>query len=534
MKYCILVCDNVHEEGVRLFVQRPDFQVDLQSDLAGDSFKSKLTECHALIVRSATKVTSDVLKAAANLKVVGRAGTGVDNIDVQEATRRGIVVMNTPGGNTVAAAEQTIALIMAAHRHIPQAAASMKLGKWEKKRFQGREMAGKTLGVIGLGRIGSLVAERGRNGLKMSVLGYDPVTTPETASRLGARLCSLDELYRSSDVITVHTPLSKETEGLIDAKAFAKMKEGVIIVNCARGGIIDETALLEALQSGKIACAALDVFKQTPPSLHPLVDHPRVIATPHLGASTGEAQVNVAVSIAKQIIDYLEKGVIRNAVNVPAIDASQMALIGPYLDLAHRLAQFLARISSTGIKAVEVEYRGDLAKWDFHPITNAALVGMLSGFEGSEVNTVNASVIAAHRGIGVSETTVDEGADSGSSLRIRATFVDGTDLSVQGALIGRIGYEPRITGIDEFVTEAVPEGPMLIVKNRDVPGMIAGMSGALAEAKINIAQMNLSRDRVGGIAVSILNIDSPAVESTLDRIRGIEGITSVRQVIVDS
>lgn len=534
MNFSILVCDNVHQEGVNLLLQRTGFRVELNADPSPDSLRPKLAECHALVVRSATKVTGELLQGAPNLKVIGRAGTGVDNIDVNEATRRGIVVMNTPGGNTVAAAEQTIALIMAAHRHIPQAVASMKMGKWEKKRFQGREMAGKTLGVIGLGRIGSLVAERGRHGLKMNVLGYDPVTTPETAARLGARLCSLDELYEGSDVITVHTPLSKDTEGLIDARAFGKMKEGVVIVNCARGGIIDEEALLEALESGKIACAALDVFKQTPPSLHPLVEHPAVIATPHLGASTGEAQVNVAVSIAKQIIDYLEQGLIRNAVNVPAIDASQIAVIGPYLDLARRMAQFLARISPAGIKAMEVEYRGEIAKWDFHPITNAALVGLLSGFEGSEVNTVNASMIAEQRGIGVSETTVEEAAEPGSSLRIRAGFVNGTCLSVQGALIGRVGYEPRITGIDEFITEAVPAGPMLIVRNRDLPGMIAGMSGALAAARINIAQMNLSRDRVGGMAMSILNLDSPADESTLDTIRGIEGITSVEQVIVDS
>ncbi len=533
MEYRILVCDNVHQEGVNLLVQRPGFRVDVNTDPSPDTLKAKIAECHALVVRSAAKVTEDLLKAAHNLKVVGRAGTGVDNIDVPEATRRGIVVMNTPGGNTVAAAEQTIALIMAAHRHIPQAVASMKTGKWEKKRFQGREMAGKTLGVIGLGRIGSMVAERGRHGLKMKVLGYDPVTTPETAARLGAKLGTLEELYQKSDVITVHTPLSKETEGLIDARAFARMKDGVIIVNCARGGIIDEQALLEALESGRIACAALDVFKQTPPAVHPLVIHPRVIATPHLGASTGEAQVNVAVSIAKQIIDYLEKGVIRNAVNVPAIDASQMAVIGPYLDLAHRLAQFLARIAPAGINAMEVQYRGEIAKSNFRPITNAALVGMLSGVEGAEVNEVNASVIAEQRGIGVSETTVGEGAEPGSSLRLRATFVDGNCLSVHGALIGRVGYEPRITGIDEFVTEAVPYGPMLIVQNRDVPGMIAGMSGALAAAGINIAQMNLSRDRVGGMAMSILNLDSPAEESTLESVRGIEGITSVKQVIVD-
>jgi D-3-phosphoglycerate dehydrogenase / 2-oxoglutarate reductase len=342
MAYNILVADNVHEQGIKLFRESPDFHVDVRIGLPGDALKALLERYQALVIRSETKVTADVLAAGSNLRVIGRAGTGLDNVDVPEATRRGIVVMNTPGGNAMATAEHTIALIMAAHRHIPQAVASMKTGKWEKKKFQGTEMAGRTLGVIGLGRIGSLVAARASRGLKMNVIGYDPVTTPAAAAQLGVKLVGLEEIFRRADVLTVHTPLNKETRGLVDAAAFAKMKDGVIVVNCARGGIIDEDALLSALESGKAAAAALDVYSQTPPGPGPLVAHPRVLATPHLGASTGEAQINVAVTICEQIIDYLRNGVVRNAANVPTVDARDLLRLGPYLDLGSRLARFLA------------------------------------------------------------------------------------------------------------------------------------------------------------------------------------------------
>ncbi len=533
MEYRILVLDNVHEDGINRLVARPGFQVDVRAGLTSDALKETVGHYQALVIRSTTRVTEDIIDSARNLKVIGRAGTGVDNVDVAAATRRGIVVMNTPGGNAMSTAEHTLAMIMAAHRHIPLATESMKMGKWEKKKFQGREMAGRTLGVIGLGRIGSLVGMRARRGLKLDVIGHDPATTTQAASQLGVRLVSLDELFTRADIITVHTPLSSETQGLVGDRAFEMMKDGVIIVNCARGGIVDETALLKALESGKVAAAALDDFASIPPGASPLVAHPRVIATPHLGASTREAQIDVAVQIAEQIIDYLERGVIRNAVNVPAIDSGQMARLGPYLDLARRLAEFLGRLTPEGMIEMEVETRGDVAAWDIKPLTNAALVGLLSRYEGTELNEVNAPVIAQERGIRVLETTAPETARNGPSLVIRTRCADGTSLSVQGALIERVGYEPRIIGIDHFVTEAVPAGPMLIVTNRDIPGMIAGVSGALARSGINIAQMNLSRESIGGKAISILNLDSPADEETLNAIRGIDGILSVKQVVLD-
>lgn len=534
MSYRVLVSDNLHQQGIELFASRPGFYVEVCTGLSSDALKEAIGTFHALIIRSATKVTAEVLAAATDLKVIGRAGTGLDNVDVNEATRRGVVVMNTPGGNSVAAAEHTIALIMAAHRHIPAANASMKAGKWEKKSFQGREMAGRTLGVIGLGKIGTLVGQRAVRGLKMKVLGYDPVTTSEVAAQAGVTLTTLEDMFRRSDVITVHTPLNEETRNLIDSSAFSVMKDGVMIINCARGGIIDEQALLDGLESGKVSAAALDVFAVTPPGDHPLVRHPRVIATPHVGASTGEAQLNVAVAVARQVIDYLEKGTVRNAVNVPAIDMTLGHRIGPYIELADKLAQFLSGLAPAGVTELSIEYLGEIAFWDTKPMSNAALVGLLKRFEGMDVNQVNAPVIAEDRGIRVLATTMKERSEHGSSLRIGIRCADGTFLSVQGALIQRIGFEPRIIGIDEFVTEAVPAGAMLIVTNRDIPGMIAGVSGALAAGGINIAQMNLSRECRGGRAMSILNLDNPAEEATLEAIRRIPGILAAKQVLLDS
>jgi D-3-phosphoglycerate dehydrogenase / 2-oxoglutarate reductase len=533
MTYRILVSDNLHPKGVALFQDTDAFQVDVKTDLKPDQLLEIIGEYHGMVIRSATKVTADLLKRAANLKVVGRAGTGLDNVDIAEAGRRGVAVMNTPGGNSEAAAEHALSLIMAAHRHIPQAAESMKSGKWEKKKFQGREMAGKTVGVIGLGKIGGIVAKRASKGLKMRVLGFDPVTTPEVASQVGATLASLDEIYERSDVITVHTPLSDETRDLINADAFAKMKDNVILVNCARGGIVNEADLLQALESGKVAAAALDVFVDKQPGQSDLVMHPRVIATPHLGASTEEAQVNVAISVAEQIIDFLRDGIVRNAVNVPAVGPADRAKVEPYLDLSLKLAAFAASLVTGGVTEMDVEYRGPLADWDLRPITNAALVGLLSRSEGGDVNYVNAPFIAKDRGIRVSETTRKNGTEHGSSLAIKVTGTKGPPVTVLGALIQRIGYEPRIIGIDNYVTEAVPAGPMLIVTNDDVPGMIAGMAGVLATNRINIAQMNLSREAAGGTALSIINIDSVIDESVVKQILDIKGILSVKQVVLD-
>jgi D-3-phosphoglycerate dehydrogenase len=534
MTYRILVSDKLHQQGIDYFLSDVDFDVDVKTGLSQEALAEIISDYDGLVIRSDTRVTRQVLAKAAKLKVIGRAGTGLDNVDIPEATRRGIVVMNTPGGNSEAAAELTLALIMAVHRHIPQAVASMKMGRWEKKKFQGRELSGKMLGVIGLGKIGAIVTKRAVRGLKMAVLAYDPAMTDAATAQLGAKPTSLEEIYRKSDVITVHTPLNDSTRGLIGPDAFKLMKDGVVIVNCARGGIVDENALLDALNSGKVFGAALDDFTLKPPGNSELVVHPRVITTPHLGASTGEAQVTVALAIAEQMVAYLREGIVKNAANAPVVDPATRVKMMSYMDLARRLGQFVGGLLSSPVAEMEVEYLGEIASWsNAGPITNAALLGLLAHYEGTEVNYVNARLIAEDRGIKVLETTRHESSHSGATLAVTVRSGDAETLRVLGALIRRIGDEPRIIGIDEFVTEAVPAGPMLVVSNRDIPGVVAGVSGALAAHKINIGQMNLSRDRQGGMALSIINIDTPADENIMGAIEKIGGIVSVRQVILD-
>lgn len=532
MEFRVLVSDNVHDAGIDIFRNTDGFQVDVKQGLSPEELKAVIGQYHALVIRSATKVTADVLAEASELKVIGRAGAGLDNVDLSEATRRGIAVMNTPGENSVAAAEHTIGLIMAMHRHLPQAVASMKEGRWDKKKYQGREMAGKTLGVVGLGKIGSHVARLASRGLKMKVLAYDPAVTADAALQFGATLTTLDDLIAESDVVSLHVPLKDGTRNLIDREAIAKMKDSVMIVNAARGGIIDEDALLAGLESGKIAAAGLDVFSVQPPGDRAVVMHPKVTATPHLGASTTEAQINVAVAVARQIVDYLRDGIVRNAVNAPAVVSSEFPRLSPYMELSERLGRFIGSLVTGTITEMEVEYHGELATWDFEPITNAAVAGLLSNFEEDEVNQVNASFLAGNRGIRVSQTTRHERKDHASSVIIRTVCTEASTRSVEGTLIHREALEPRIISIDGFVTEAVPAGPMLVITNRDIPGMICGITHALAARSINIAQMNLSRDRPGGTALSIVNIDEPADDETLDNIRNVAGVLTVHQCLL--
>ncbi len=533
MTHRILVCDNLDKRGLDLLSAQEDLLLDVRGPVPPPELAEIIGDYEGLVVRSATVVTPAVLERAAKLKLIGRAGTGVDNIDVKEATRRGVVVMNAPGGNARSAAEHAVSLIAALHRDLHQAVASVKAGRWEKKKFQGTEMTGRTLGVIGLGRIGSIVAKAARQCLKMNVIGYDTMVTAEAAAQIGAGLVSLDELFTQSDVITLHTPLSPETSNLLDDRAFEKMKDGVFVVNCARGGIVDEDALLRAVKSGKVAKAALDVFAAEPPSGE-LITHPAVLTTPHLGASTDEAQEHVATQIADQIVDYFAHGIVRNAVNFPTSDPTWGPRMRAFLDLAGRLGKFAGHLAARNISRVEVEYQGKMITGrDVKPVTAAALVGLLSLSAGEEVNPVNAWLIAEERGIRVSETKSEEGDEYGSSVIVRVTSSDGACRSLQGALLRRKGFEPRIIGIDDFVTEAVPAGPMLVVVNRDIPGVVHGITGPLARRGINIAQMNLSRLVMGGIAISIINIDSPADEATLRSVSDIDGIVSVQQVILD-
>lgn len=519
----VLVSDSLSPRGVEILRSAEGIEVDVKTGLKPEELKEILGQYDALVIRSATKVTADVLARAANLKVIGRAGMGVDNVDVAEATKRGIVVMNTPGGNSVTTAEHALALMMSLVRNIPQADASMKQGKWEKKKFQGHELCGKTLGVVGLGNIGSIVADRAL-GLKMKVVGYDPYLSQERAAELGVELVSLEELFRRADIVTIHVPLLDETRNLINRDTLAKMKDGVYLVCAARGGIVEEDALLEALEGGKVAGAALDVFREEPPGLTPLVAHPRVVCTPHLGASTVEAQEAVAVQVAEQIVDYLERGIIRNAVNVPSVPPEILNQMAPYLDLARSLGRLQAQLGVEGLRAVDLQYSGRIAEGRTGLVTAAALEGLLSASLGERVNLVNAPVIARERGIRVSETTAKNGEDYSAMMRLAVETAQGR-FSLAGAIFGR--KEPRIVEIDGIPIEAIPRGHLLVFWNYDRPGLVGSIGTTLGRHAINIGQMQFGREAPGGRAVTVVNVDAPVPEEVLGELKELPNVVSV-------
>lgn len=526
MAYRVLVSDSLAEEGIEVFRQAEGVEVDVETGLSPDELKAVIVDYDAIAIRSATKLTAEIIEAAQRLKVIGRAGIGVDNVDLDAATRKGIVVMNTPEGNTITTAEHTISMLLALARRIPQATASVKAGKWEKKKFMGTEVFNKTLGIIGMGRIGKIVADRA-HGLHMNVIAYDPFLSPEVVTKLGVEMVSLDELLARSDFITVHTPKTKETINLLDEKAFKKMKKGVYVLNCARGGIINETALYNALVSGKVAGAALDVFEKEPPENNPLIGLEQVICTPHLGASTEEAQVNVAVAVAEQIVDFLIRGTVKNAVNVPSVSAEILPHISPYLHLAEKLGSFTAQIIQGGVKEVHLQYTGDVAQYGVGPITSALLKGFLSPILSGNVNFVNAPHLAKARGIKVTESVTEKHEDYTNLITIKAVS-DMEELSVSGALLGR--RNPRILRINNFLVEAVPEGNILFIYNEDRPGVIGNIGTTLGRNKINIGMMQFGRDRLGGMAVSLLHLDDPIEKSILEEIQRLEHIVRVIQV----
>ncbi len=420
----ILVSDPLAPQGLELFQRAPGFDVDVRLELKPAELIGLIGDYQGLVIRSGTKVTSEVVEAAQNLKVIGRAGVGVENVDVEAASKKGIVVMNTPGGNDVTTAEHTISLMMSLARHIPQAVASLKMGKWTREKFMGVELCNKTLGIIGLGNVGRIVAERAL-GFRMKVIAHDPFVPTESAARLGVEVVSLDEIYERSDFITVHTPMTNETRGLINSNSFAKMKTGVRIINCARGGIVDEEDLLQALQEGKVAGAALDVFvEEPPPPDHPLLMMDQVISTPHLGASTGEAQLNVAIAVAQQMIDFLSRGIIRYAVNVPSVSPELLSTLRPYLSLAEKLGSLQVQMLATLPKEVQIEYGGEVTQYDVAPLTLAVLKGILTPMMESSVNYVNAPVVARERGIKVIESKSSRAGDFASSITVRVKTKD--------------------------------------------------------------------------------------------------------------
>jgi len=520
----VLVSDELADVGIKMFDEAEGVAVDVKIGLPPKALKAIIKAYDALVIRSATKVTENLLKAATQLKVIGRAGIGLDNVDIPAATKRGIVVMNTPSGNVITTAEHSIAMMLSLSRNIPQGTGSLKAGRWEKRALQGREVFNKTLGVIGYGRVGSIVADRAR-GLKMRVIVHDPYANKELVEQAGFELVSLKELYKRSDYITVHVPKLKETTNLIDKKAFALMKPGVMIINCARGGIVKEKDLVDALKSGKVGGAALDVFETEPPGASPLFDFDNVIFTPHLGASTAEAQTNIAVAVAEQIISYLQSGTIINAVNVPSVTGALLAKLQPYLTLAERMGCLQAQLAKGAIKTVTIKYLGDFQGLDLMPITTAALKGLLTPFLKDDVNSVNAPVIAKERGIKVTESRSVDAQDFTNLITMHTTASKGSN-TVSGTIFGK--HEPRIVRINNFRLEVIPEGHLLLIYNIDEPGAIGSIGTVLGQHKINIARMHVSRERKdGGQNVIFLDTDTSAPPETLKELRALSVVKSV-------
>ena len=520
----VLVTDPIAREGIDI-LQEAKIEVEERLGLSPDELMEAIKGVHGLIIRSGTKVTRDLVNAADKLKVVGRAGTGLDNVDIDSCNKRGVVVMNTPGGNTDSAAEHTIAMIMAVSRHIPQATASMKAGRWEKKKFLGQEVAGKTLGIIGIGRIGSIVAQLAQ-GLRMKVVAFDPHIRPELVEKMGGRLLDLDELLACSDYISIHTPLTPETKGLLNKELFQKMKDGVILVNCARGGIVNEDDLYEALRSGKVRAAALDVFEREPTTLeNRLFGLDNFICTPHLGASTMEAQENVAVAVARQIRDYLLKGEVKNAVNVPSVTGEALVQLGPYIRLSEKLGAFHAQILEGPIEEVEIVYQGDVAAMDTKPVTIAMLKELLAPALREDINFVNAPIIAEERGIKVTESRSSTAEDFTNLITVKVR-AGNTEKLLSGTIFGK--KEPRLVRINDFRLEAVPEGHMLLIYNEDRPGVIGRIGITLGEAGINIARMQVGQDPSHKRNVILLTTDEVVPGATLEELLAQEGVTQVR------
>ena len=523
----ILVADQIASNGIEILQAHDAVDVSVQTGLTPDALCAVLPSYDGLIVRSATKVTADVIDAGTSLQIIGRAGIGVDNIDVEAATRRGIVVMNTPEGNTNTAAEHTISMLLALSRAIPQASAEVKAGVWERHKFLGVEVVNKTLGVVGLGRVGTLVVRKAQ-GLGMQTIAYDPYISHDAAQRLGVELMSLPDLLQRADYVTVHTPMTAETNALIGRDELKGVKPGVQIINCARGGIIDEAALYDALVNGTVAGAALDVFVQEPPPAdHPLLQLDNVICTPHLGAQTGEAQERVAIGVAEQMLDFFVHGQIRNAVNMPNLDAESYHALQPYLALATRLGAFQVQRLEGGITDVTVSYSGEIVALGVKPMTAAVLCGVLGHFLGQQVNYVNAAFLARERGIRVVERQQQDPEDYASLIDVEV----GTESQrgrVAGTLFGR--DDARIVAIDNFAIEAVPEGHMLLFSNQDTPGVIGRIGTIFGNANINIAGFRLGRTAPHGTAVCVVNVDSAIPPDVLDAIRDLPNLIYAKTV----
>ncbi|MEX1140555.1 MAG: phosphoglycerate dehydrogenase [Bacteroidota bacterium] len=521
----VLIADQVDKVCSDVF-RREGFEVIESPGLTLDALKEKIRDADALVVRSATQVTADVLAAGTCLKVIGRAGAGVDNIDCDAATRRGIVVMNTPGGNTVSTAEHTMSMLLSLSRNIPQAFESLRKGEWERGKFVGTELQGKTIGIIGLGKIGREVAQRCQ-AFGLITIGFDPVLAADVAAKLNIELVALEELYRRSDFITVHTPLNDETRGLINDSVLGRCKQGVRLINCARGGIIDEGALLRGLESGRVAGAALDVFVEEPPRGNRLLMNPRVIATPHLGASTEEAQEKVARQIAIQISDMLKERGIVGAINADVVQMSLRQDIKPFVHLAEKLGSLAAQLAGGKLKRITVTTAGPSVTQSGELISAAVLKGVLSHHLTEPVNLINAPVLAREMGVVLSEHKEADGGSYTHLIKVEYESEQGKRI-VAGTVFG--SSHPRIVRVDEYFLEILPEGNLLFYRNIDRPGMLAGVGAVLAAAGINIGGLALGRNEPGERAVTIINIDTPIPSVVLENLEEIEGVFEVKQV----
>jgi len=524
--YKVLITDPLSEFGIQKLLEAPDVEVVQKPGLSPSDLLAEIGEYDALLVRSQTQVTAEVLAAGTKLKAVGRAGVGVDNIDTNAATQAGVVVINAPDGNTISTAEHSFAMLMAVARNIPQAYRKLADGTWDRKSFQGVELNGKVLGVIGFGRIGTEVAKRAK-AFHMQVLAYDPFLTEERAAKVGVTSASVDEIVKQADFITVHTPLTKETRHLLGSREFAMMKDGVRVINCARGGIIDEKALYEAILTGKVAGAALDVFEVEPPVDNPLIGLPQVVVTPHLGASTVEAQENVAVDVSEEILKVLRGEAFKNAVNLPAVPAHVMEKLQPYYTLGERLGNFLAQISVGSVQEITITYSGELTEVDTAPLTRTILKGVLSYRLGDGVNYVNAPLLAKTREIAVVEqkSSQNKGFMNLLTLTIKTSL---ETKSVSGTLLN--GYGPRIVKIDGYAIDVSPEGYLLYVHHNDRPGVIGHVGTILGSNAVNIATMQVGRRDVGGDAIMMLTVDKPLAPDLLDQLGELAEIKSVTQV----
>lgn len=522
----IFIADPISDEGLDVLYGNEDVSVTKDIGLTPDELERRIVDFDALLVRSQTKVTRRIIEKANNLKIIGRAGVGVDNIDLDAATEHGIIVVNAPNGNTNSAAEHTMAMIMALSRKIPQAHLALKDGKWERSKYVGVEVKNKTLGIVGLGRIGTEVAYRAK-GQRMNVIAYDPFLTEEKAEKMGINYGTFEDVLKEADYITVHTPLLKETRHMISTEAFQQMKDGVYVVNCARGGIIDEDALYNALVSGKVAGAAIDVLEEEPFQDHKLLDLPQVIATPHLGASTVEAQENVAIDVCHDVLNHLSGDLVKNPVNMPSVPSDVLGQIEPYFHLAEKLGIFLIHLTDDVPEEVNIYYSGELSDVKIAPITRNAVKGLLQRHLGSHVNDVNAMYLAEKKGITVHENRTSATKGFTNLMTVEVKTKSGVR-SVSGTLLNGLGA--RIVRVDHYSVDVMPEGHIVVIHHQDLPGVIGNMGSLLAEHDINIATMQVDRSNIGGDAIMILTIDKYPEQYEIETLKQLEEISDVTAV----